>query len=82
MICGIITEIAAIAQLVERIHGKDEVPGSNPGRGSIFYVLEFVFETCPNNRANNLVLQIFQCRKSSLDHRNTQYDNSCNKNLG
>lgn len=27
---------AAIAQLVERIHGKDEVPGSNPGRGSIF----------------------------------------------
>ena len=25
---------AAIAQLVERIHGKDEVPGSNPGRGS------------------------------------------------
>ena len=50
MICGIITEVAAIAQLVERIHGKDEVPGSNPGRGSIFYVLEFVFETCPNNR--------------------------------
>lgn len=28
---------AAIAQLVERIHGKDEVPGSNPGRGSIDY---------------------------------------------
>lgn len=28
---------AAIAQLVERIHGKDEVPGSNPGRGSIAY---------------------------------------------
>ena len=28
--------VAAIAQLVERIHGKDEVPGSNPGRGSIF----------------------------------------------
>ena len=27
---------AAIAQSVERIHGKDEVPGSNPGRGSIF----------------------------------------------
>src|SRR5574344_24979 len=25
---------AAIAQAVERIHGKDEVPGSNPGRGS------------------------------------------------
>ena len=37
---------AAIAQLVERIHGKDEVPGSNPGRGSIFcqycYVLTFL----------------------------------------
>ena len=28
---------AAIAQLVERIHGKDEVSGSNPDRGSIFY---------------------------------------------
>ncbi len=27
---------AAIAQSVERIHGKDEVPGSNPGRGSTF----------------------------------------------
>ena len=25
---------AAIAQLVERIHGKDEVQGSNPCRGS------------------------------------------------
>lgn len=25
---------AAIAQLVERIHGKDEVTGSNPVRGS------------------------------------------------
>ena len=30
-----INRSAAIAQLVERIHGKDEVPGSNPGRGSI-----------------------------------------------
>ena len=28
--------IAAIAQLVERIHGKDEVTGSNPVRGSIW----------------------------------------------
>ncbi len=27
---------AAIAQLAERIHGKDEVTGSNPVRGSIF----------------------------------------------
>ena len=26
---------AAIAQLVERIHGKDEVTGSSPVRGSI-----------------------------------------------
>ncbi len=26
---------AAIAQLVERIHGKDEVSGSIPGRGSM-----------------------------------------------
>ncbi len=29
--------VAAIAQLVERIHGKDEVSGSSPDRGSIFY---------------------------------------------
>ena len=29
------TEYAVIAQLVERIHGKDEVSGSNPGDGSI-----------------------------------------------
>ncbi len=28
------SECAAIAQLVERIHGKDEVSGSNPDRGS------------------------------------------------
>ena len=28
---------AAIAQSVERIHGKDEVPGSNPGRGSRYF---------------------------------------------
>ena len=33
---------AAIAQSVERIHGKDEVTGSNPVRGSIFFVLNFV----------------------------------------
>ena len=32
---AIITCIAAIAQLVERIHGKDEVSGSNPDRGSM-----------------------------------------------
>ena len=31
---GILGKIAAIAQLVERIHGKDEVLGSNPSRGS------------------------------------------------
>ena len=30
---------AAIAQLVERIHGKDEVSGSSPDRGSM---VEFV----------------------------------------
>ena len=28
-------ECASIAQSVERIHGKDEVTGSNPVRGSI-----------------------------------------------
>ena len=32
----LLKEYAAIAQLVERIHGKDEVLGSNPSRGSIF----------------------------------------------
>ena len=32
---------AAIAQLVERIHGKDEVSGSNPDRGSILNYLPF-----------------------------------------
>lgn len=32
---------AAIAQSVERIHGKDEVPGSNPGRGSIVKPLAY-----------------------------------------
>lgn len=32
---------AAIAQLVERIHGKDEVSGSSPDRGSIFYCYYF-----------------------------------------
>ena len=29
---------AAIAQLVERIHGKDEVSGSSPDRGSKFII--------------------------------------------
>ena len=32
---AIVTDVAAIAQLVERIHGKDEVSGSSPDRGSI-----------------------------------------------
>ena len=30
----IMSAVAAIAQSVERIHGKDEVSGSNPDRGS------------------------------------------------
>ena len=30
--------IAAMAQLVERVLGKDEVPGPNPGSSSIFTV--------------------------------------------
>ena len=33
--CTITAADAAIAQLVERIHGKDEVSGSSPDRGSI-----------------------------------------------
>ena len=33
---------AALAQLVEHVLGKDEAPGSNPGRGSqIFFTLCF-----------------------------------------
>ena len=36
---GRIPSNAAIAQLVERIHGKDEVSGSSPDRGSM---VEFV----------------------------------------
>lgn len=32
---GFLAPYAVIAQLVERIHGKDEVPGSIPGNGSI-----------------------------------------------
>ena len=32
---------AAIAQLVERIHGKDEVSGSSPDRGSIYSTYSF-----------------------------------------
>jgi len=35
-ICYNLQRYAAIAQLVERIHGKDEVSGSIPDRGSIF----------------------------------------------
>lgn len=41
---------AAIAQLVERIHGKDEVSGSTPDRGSIFLMsLAFCLKLCYND---------------------------------
>ena len=40
---AIVTDVAAIAQLVERIHGKDEVSGSSPDRGSIFYCELYVY---------------------------------------
>lgn len=40
---------AAIAQLVERIHGKDEVSGSTPDRGSILLPLAFSYEICYND---------------------------------
>ena len=33
--CGVKFYIAALAQQVERIHGKDEVSGSSPDRGSM-----------------------------------------------
>ena len=41
---AIVTDVAAIAQLVERIHGKDEVSGSSPDRGSIF-IVNFMYIT-------------------------------------
>ena len=41
---------AAIAQLVERIHGKDEVTGSSPVGGSIFFVI-----FCHNDRGRNWI---------------------------
>ena len=33
---------AAIAQLVERIHGKDEVSGSSPDRGSMAEFVDYL----------------------------------------
>ena len=42
-------ECAAMAQLVERVLGKDEVPGSSPGSSSnitFTVVSEFVFGLC------------------------------------
>ena len=49
---AIITCIAAIAQLVERIHGKDEVSGSNPDRGS---KLEEIRKLSPERAVFSLV---------------------------
>ena|GEM_PF-6237525 len=53
---------AAIAQLVERIHGKDEVLGSNPSRGSILH------PNCPK-WAVFVIMNIWQLLVS------TQYQN-------
>ena len=39
---GIMIPVAAIAQSVERIHGKDEVSGSNPDRGSRGKLVELI----------------------------------------
>ena len=56
---GSMTICAAIAQLVERIHGKDEVSGSSPDRGSrMFFIIDrqkcrsflLVLVPCPNAR--------------------------------
>lgn len=47
---------AAIAQLVERIHGKDEVSGSNPDRGSTFEYVPTKLKEAQSSRASfNLV---------------------------
>ena len=37
---------AAIAQLVERIHGKDEVSGSSPDRGSTIRLFSEIEREC------------------------------------
>lgn len=49
-ITPVIWHFAAIAQLVERIHGKDEVSGSTPDRGSI-YQLHIVVTSVIINRS-------------------------------
>ena len=35
----VVRKYAEIAQVVERIHGKNKVPGSNPGLGSLSLLL-------------------------------------------
>lgn len=49
-------ERAAIAQLVERIHGKDEVSGSIPDRGSILICIEY----------KTVLLLFLECRATLL----------------
>ena len=55
---GSMTICAAIAQSVERIHGKDEVSGSSPDRGSIFVLKS---ELSPNRA-------IFPLAVRSINH--------------
>lgn len=40
----VLNNYAALAQLVERFHGKEEVPGSNPGNG-LFETFRLIFAT-------------------------------------
>ena len=59
-------DIAAIAQLVERIHGKDEVAGSNPAGGSIFLPKIFL---CYNQAMNKLVVSGFNIWKIFIKNK-------------
>ena len=74
-----ISYVAAIAQLVERIHGKDEVSGSSPDRGSItfdilIYMAQFSFDiqsSYDKAEMNNVFLQAEKEISSRYDFRGT-----------
>ena len=56
---------AAIAQLVERFHGKEEVSGSNPDRGS---KLEEIRKLSPAEAIFSLLAQRAQAKEPSLSY--------------
>ena len=73
--CGSIYAVAAIAQLVERIHGKDEVPGSNPGRGSISNKYSSALVYSQSSFCFSMVVASWSIlhRKGGLTIKNTAY---------